>query len=1017
MFSCFGTDGDEDEREPLLPKYNDDTGRQARLHEKLHTYQMLRAISKGYMPTTDQTIVQLRTLLSSQVINPSETTGLSPSGRALVRTTREWLELFIELLNQKNSKNQIQDFIWYLSSTRVHVDANGAGSAISKGRAHAKASAIVEGLRTIFSLALANNDFRVLVADIGTISKQILRDGAFAVSEVSQEAGKQLDPVANGSGDLATLKATDKKAETKLPKEELKKEVRQVKDNVQGEVSQVSEELYTSFRDHMSEEAQQVLISRLKAAVSSLRQKKDYSEAVSQVAHLLQRCVVIYLSAAGEAADQVEDNVSLNQDAKEAATNFWGFISSFGDEERWDRVSTAFREFIDKNHENKENAEQLAQELITMLQKMLSDPEFLNNFGEKKDEMKGKIKELTNDSALVDDISRIVDTTQSALHSALGDPALQKLTSASLRLAEIGFPGNQAGNPDLFTDFSNVFLPLMLQAVQHIPIPRLEVATPTVDLLLENLILQPGKTIHHSSFLPYNLHLTTKNDLNVTKVRPLASLSAAARGQERQFAGYGANSRGSNDDCLPDAAQVASQLDELKTQTAVLELSEAERIALVQYLSFPEIDARLMNLILAEKKTCEWFLRTPVYTAWQGTSKVAQQRGLLWIKGKPGAGKSVLMKFLLSEERPRVRAGDRLVISFFFNAQGVDLEKSALGLYRSLLSQLFQLSPDVQSALGWLTHHSAQQLLRQGWKLEPLKQGIRESIKRLGDRTLCILVDALDECSGDDIQDMVNFFEEIGAAAADAQKKLQICFSSRHYPNILVNAGLQIVLEAEPGHDNDITLFIKSNLRMGDSPTRRLDALFAMIVHRDTENGGDFRLCLLVLLYAYRPLKPEELWFAIHLAKDLKTSTRWDENVICREDMVRFANDSSKGLAELTRAENIQLIHESVRDFLLHEKSRRTLWPEFWENLAGWGNDILKECCDAQIKNCRNRDHNEYLTNFEKRSNRFITGCPFLEIDQGGVDGGNFASGNDADDDPEKDGLLFELKDKLLTNC
>lgn len=152
-----------------------------------------------------------------------------------------------------------------------------------------------------------------------------------------------------------------------------------------------------------------------------------------------------------------------------------------------------------------------------------------------------------------------------------------------------------------------------------------------------------------------------------------------------------------------------------------------------------------------------------------------------------------------------------------------------------------------------------------------------------------------------------------------------------------------------------------------------------MIVHRDTENGGDFRLCLLVLLYAYRPLKPEELWFAIHLAKDLKTSTRWDENVICREDMVRFANDSSKGLAELTRAENIQLIHESVRDFLLHEKSRRTLWPEFWENLAGWGNDILKECCDAQIKNCRNRDHNEYLTNFEKRSNRFITGCPFLE--------------------------------------
>ncbi|TQW01069.1 Bactericidal permeability-increasing protein, alpha/beta domain [Cordyceps javanica] len=520
MFSCFGSDGDEQEREPLLPRYNDDTNRQERLHEKLHTYQMLRAMSKGYMPSTEQTKIQLRTLLSSQILNPSETTGLSSSGRALVRTTREWLQLFIDLLDQKNSQDQIQDFIWYLTSARVHLDVTGAGSVLSKGRAHAKASAAAEALRTVFSLALMNNDFRVLMADIGTISTQVLRDGAFAIGQVSQDAGKQLESGdAEGSGDLAALKATDKKAKEEFSKEDLKQRANQVKEEIKGDAAQVSEEMVTSLRDHMGEETQKILINRLKAAVSGLRQKKDYPEAVSQLAGLLQRCAAIYLSAAGEAAEEVEETIELNRQAKAAATNFWGFISSFGDKSLWDDVSASFREFLDKNHENKANAEQLAQELITMVQKMMSDPEFLDNFGEKKKEMKEKTKELTKDSSLSDDISHLINTTQAAVHSAVHDPAVQKLVSSSFRFAEILLPTNQNANSELFTDFANIFLPLLVQAVQHLPIPRLEVATPKVDLLLENLILQPGKTVNDSSFLPYNIHFMTRNDLDVTKLR------------------------------------------------------------------------------------------------------------------------------------------------------------------------------------------------------------------------------------------------------------------------------------------------------------------------------------------------------------------------------------------------------------------------------------------------------------------------------------------------------------------
>jgi hypothetical protein len=125
MSSCFGSRKKSrrtGENAPLLPQYNDDTTLQRRVHQKLHSYQMLTALSKGYMPSTEQLIVNLRTLLASDVLNP-ETPGLSDSGRLLLKYSKQWLNDFIELLRHKNDRDQIQDFIWFMSHAKVSVDA------------------------------------------------------------------------------------------------------------------------------------------------------------------------------------------------------------------------------------------------------------------------------------------------------------------------------------------------------------------------------------------------------------------------------------------------------------------------------------------------------------------------------------------------------------------------------------------------------------------------------------------------------------------------------------------------------------------------------------------------------------------------------------------------------------------------------------------------------------------------------------------------------------------------------
>lgn len=101
---------------------------------------MLRALSKGYMPSTEQTIVNLRTLLASDVLNP-DTPGLSQSGRKLMFYSKTWLQQFIDLLRNKNDGDQIQDFIWFMIHARLSIDTNDLIQTATSTRAKADASA------------------------------------------------------------------------------------------------------------------------------------------------------------------------------------------------------------------------------------------------------------------------------------------------------------------------------------------------------------------------------------------------------------------------------------------------------------------------------------------------------------------------------------------------------------------------------------------------------------------------------------------------------------------------------------------------------------------------------------------------------------------------------------------------------------------------------------------------------------------------------------------------------------
>ncbi|KAL4970640.1 ankyrin repeat-containing domain protein [Aspergillus stella-maris] len=414
------------------------------------------------------------------------------------------------------------------------------------------------------------------------------------------------------------------------------------------------------------------------------------------------------------------------------------------------------------------------------------------------------------------------------------------------------------------------------------------------------------------------------------------------------------------------------------------------RQAYLESLRFAQIDSRYQAIKMAHLKTCRWLLSCPKYGAWHCAEQFDQHHGFLWIKGKPGAGKSTIMKFALTEAiHKQSRA---TVLSFFFNARGDRLEKTTEGMYRSLLLQLMEKLPDLQGVLDNLpaisTHTQAS-----NWNLERLKSLLLSAVEKLDRRPLICFIDALDECDEEQVRDMLSFIEQLGDLALGSDLRLNVCFSSRHYPHVTVNHKMELVLEDQDGHQQDITNYVHSELRVGKSSQagqirenviKRASGVFLWVVlvvkilrkeydhgrihelkqrleeipdglhellndilTRDNNNMQETLLCLQWILYAKRPLTRAELYFAILAGTEQETNffTDWTAKDIADEELDRFILDASKGLAEVAKSKKspiVQFIHESVRDFM---RSKALSGLQFGAIDAGTSHDVLKLCC------------------------------------------------------------------------
>jgi hypothetical protein len=130
------------------------------------------------------------------------------------------------------------------------------------------------------------------------------------------------------------------------------------------------------------------------------------------------------------------------------------------------------------------------------------------------------------------------------------------------------------------------------------------------------------------------------------------------------------------------------------------------KLRMLESLKFVDMRDRYERISEAHKSTFEWIFHEAddaedVGGHWDNFSDwLTSNKPLYWITGKPGSGKSTLMKYLSDDDRLqshlRVWKGDSPLSTgkFFFWNSGTTLQMSGIGLLQSLLYQTVSDSPD-----------------------------------------------------------------------------------------------------------------------------------------------------------------------------------------------------------------------------------------------------------------------------------------------------------------------------------
>ncbi|KAJ5712997.1 uncharacterized protein N7483_010178 [Penicillium malachiteum] len=258
----------------------------------------------------------------------------------------------------------------------------------------------------------------------------------------------------------------------------------------------------------------------------------------------------------------------------------------------------------------------------------------------------------------------------------------------------------------------------------------------------------------------------------------------------------------------------------------------------LESLAFPQMLDRRDNIEPCHANTCKWILELEQYQSWR-----SQSHGLLWVKGKPGSGKSTLMLFLHDKLQISQDESSGIRLDFFFTARGTEMQRTPLGMLRSLLNQIFDRDPTVCPQIREIYNRRCKQFgysKRQWqWPQVMLEELLASAIlASASQQHVVVFVDALDKAGATSAQQLAGYFHRLVDRAEKKKLYIQVCISCRHYP--IMESGQAIEIKVEDHNQQDINTYIQDSLIQTEAKVNTSQKMREMLVEQLTRQANGF---------------------------------------------------------------------------------------------------------------------------------------------------------------------------------
>lgn len=228
-------------------------------------------------------------------------------------------------------------------------------------------------------------------------------------------------------------------------------------------------------------------------------------------------------------------------------------------------------------------------------------------------------------------------------------------------------------------------------------------------------------------------------------------------------------------------------------------LSAAKCRAIMDRLRLQALSERFESITEAEERTFSWLLtdeedsdQNPPSTSVHRLAKesllrwIEQGEGFYYISGKPGAGKSTLMKLICNHasflQRATAWAAGSVLVTgrFFFWKPGHAEQKTIAGLLRGLLCSMLECEPSLVPVAFpelWDGSEQIDTAALEHRHVETAFHHILETASTTGRYKILLTIDGLDEFDGDH----ADLLELMRSWVSKYPSIIKICVSSREY--------------------------------------------------------------------------------------------------------------------------------------------------------------------------------------------------------------------------------------------